>query len=197
MRKLLILTGLVASSALLVACSNDDGRNAVDQTQDKVAEGVGQVSASAWGSNNPETYAMSASMGDMYEIRSADLALQHSSNDKVKELARMIKADHTAASEQLKTAVGSAGVRVATANELDERRKGMLDNLAGADKSGFDKAYLEQQVAAHEEALTLHRGFTENTDAPELREHARTVIPKIEAHLKTARELLANVQSSN
>lgn len=196
MRKLMVLTGLVASGALLVACSNDNGRSVVDKAEDKVAEGVGQVSASAWGSNNAQTYVTSAAAGDLYEIRSADLALQHSSHDGVKELARMIKADHTAATEQLKTAVGEQGVSVAAATDLDERRKGMLDNLASAAKSDFDRVYLQQQVAAHEEALILHRGFADNADAPELSAHARAVVPKIEAHLKMARDLLVTLTAS-
>lgn len=193
MRKLIVLTGLVASGALLVACSNDNGRDMVDAAEDKVAAGVGQVSASVMGSNNPETYVTSASTGDMYEVRAADLALQHSTNDEVKALARMIKADHTAASEQLKTAIGTQGIAVSAASDLDERRKGMLDNLTNAARTDFDRVYLEQQVAAHEEALTLHRGFADNTDTPELSAHARAVVPKIEAHLNKSKELLAGL----
>lgn len=196
MHKLLSITALVAGGALLVACSNDDGRDMMDRTEDKVAEGVGQVSANAWGANNAETYVTSASAGDLYEIRAADLALQHATSEDVKELARMIKADHTAASEQLKTAMGSQGDPALMASDLDERRKGMLDNLSNAASGEFDKAYLEQQVAAHEEAVTLHRSFADNTDAPELSAHARAVLPKIEAHLEQARQLLNTVNSS-
>jgi len=44
-------------------------------------------------------------------------------------------------------------------------------------------------VAAHQEAVTLHRSFSDKTDAPALAEHARTVLPKIEAHLQKAQEI--------
>ena len=53
----------------------------------------------------------------------------------------------------------------------------------------FDKTWIDQQVAARQEAGTLHRGFSDNTDAPTLAAHARTVPPKIEAHLKQAQAL--------
>lgn len=53
----------------------------------------------------------------------------------------------------------------------------------------FDKVYIDQQVAAHEEAVTLNRGFADNSDAPALAAHARTVLPKIEAHLQKARDI--------
>ena len=53
----------------------------------------------------------------------------------------------------------------------------------------FDGVYLDQQIAAHNEAVALHRGFQDNTDAPTLAAHAREVLPKIEAHLARAQEL--------
>ena len=196
MRKFLALSTVACGAAALVACSNEDGRNAVDRTQDAVAAGVGQVSANTMGANSVEAYVKGASTGDLYEIRAADLALQHASSDQVKALARMIKTDHTDASGKLKALVDAKSDLEPVSLELDERRKGMLDNLANADKSGFDRAWLEQQVDAHEEAVALHSGFADNSDHPELSAHSRTVLPKIQAHLNRARELLASSQAS-
>lgn len=191
MPKTLGLTALMGSAALLVACSNNDGRDPMDRVEDKVAQGVGQVSANAWGSINAETYVNSASMGDLYEVRAADIALQHGQSDGVKELARMIKADHTQATENLRSSMTADHKTDWLANDLDARRTGMLDNLTNAANSEFDKVYLEQQVAAHEEAVTLHNSFADKADEAQLSEHARMVLPKIQAHLEKARELLA------
>jgi putative membrane protein len=105
----------------------------------------------------------------------------------------MIKTDHTAAAAALKTAAASAAPDVAPPAELDQRRKGLLDNLKSAGVADFDKVYIDQQVAAHQEAVTLHRGFADNTDAPALAAHARTVLPKIEAHLQKAQEIQAAI----
>jgi putative membrane protein len=196
MRKFLALSTVACGAAALVACSNEDGRNAVDRTQDAVAAGVGQVSANTMGANSVEAYVTGASTGDLYEIRAADLALQHASSDQVKALARMIKTDHTEASEKLKALVDGRNDLQPVAVDLDERRKGMLDNLANAEKPGFDRAWLEQQVDAHEEAVALHNGFANNADHPELSAHARTVLPKIQAHLNSARELLVSSHAS-
>src|SRR5690606_27231850 len=101
----------------------------------------------------------------------------------------MIKTDHTAASNAMKALLPQAAPDVTPPTELDERRQGMIDNLRSASAETFDRTWIDQQIAAHNEALTLHRGFSNNTDAPQLAEHARTVTPKIEAHLRRAEEI--------
>ncbi len=180
---------LVALTALVAACSPQGGEKAVDKAQDAVSAPVGQTSAATMGANLVSAYAPSAAMGDMYEIQAADIALERAKRAEVKALARMIKTDHTAASTALKTAVATAAPDIALPTDLDERRKGLLDNLRSAGVNDFDKVYIDQQVAAHEEAVTLNRGFADNSDAPALAAHARTVLPKIEAHLQKAREI--------
>ncbi|WP_367142849.1 DUF4142 domain-containing protein [Brevundimonas sp.] len=60
----------------------------------------------------------------------------------------------------------------------------MIDNLRSASAADFNMAYIDQQIAAHQEALTLHRGFSDQ-DSP-LAAHARSVVPRIEAHLRMA-----------
>ena len=192
MKKSVLILGAVASVALVAACSPGDDRNVADQTQDAVAGAVGQVSATTMGSNMVSAYVPNAARGDLYEVQAAAVALQKSTSDEVKALARMIETDHKAATESLKTAVASLNDSQTVPTDLDERRKGMIDNLNSAPAADFDRVYLQQQVAAHEEALTLHRGFTDNTGAPALAEHARTVVPKIESHLEKARQLLAS-----
>jgi len=180
---------LVALTALVAACSPQGGEKAVDKAQDAVSAPVGQTSAATMGANLVSAYAPSAAMGDMYEIQAADIALERAKRADVKALAKMIKTDHTAASTALKTAVATAAPDIAIPTDLDQRRKGLLDNLRSAGVNDFDKVYIDQQVAAHEEAVTLHRGLADNSDAPALAAHARTVLPKIEAHLQKAREI--------
>lgn len=186
----LILSG-AACAALLVACNQQQAGEAVDKTQDMASAPVGQTSAATMGGNLVSAYVPNAAMGDMYEIQAADVAAERSTNADVKMLAEMIKADHTAASTKFKALVPTAAPDVALPTALDERRQGLVDNLKSAPAANFDKVYLDQQIAAHQEAITLHRGFSDNTDAPTLAEHSRMVLPKIEAHLARAQELRA------
>lgn len=180
----------VALAALtLAACQQEQSPPAVDAVQDKTAAVVGQTSAATLGANTVAGYVPNAAMGDMYEIQAAEIALEKSQNAGVRDLATMIRTDHTAAAEALRPVARREAPDVAIPTELDERRQGMIDNLRSAAPGDFDRVYLDQQVAAHQEAVTLHRGFADNADAPGLAAHARTVLPKIEAHLQQAERL--------
>lgn len=178
-----------AALALLTACNQEQSPEAVDKAQDMAAGPVGQTSAATMGANMQSAYIPSAAMGDMYEIQSADIALEKSQNDQVRELAQMIKTDHTAAANAMKAMLPQAAPDATVPTELDERRQGLIDNLRSASADSFDMAYIDQQIAAHNEALTLHRGFSDQ-DSP-LAAHARSVVPKIEAHLRMAEQIKA------
>lgn len=178
-----------ACVALLAACNQERSPEPVDKAQDMASAPVGQMSAATLGANTVGGYVSNAAEGDMYEIMAADIALERSQDAQVKELAQMIKTDHTAASNAMKALLPQAAPDVTVPAELDERRQGLLDNLRSASAETFNQVYLDQQIAAHNEAITLHRGFSDNADAPQLAEHARTVLPKIEAHLRRAEEI--------
>lgn len=181
----------VACVALLAACSQEQSPEAVDKAQDMAAGPVGQMSAATVGANTVGGYVPNAAEGDMYEIMAADIALERSQNAQVKALATLIKTDHLAASNTMKALLPQAAPGVALPTELDERRQGLLDNLRSASAENFDRTWIDQQIAAHNEALTLHRGFSDNADAPPLAQHARAVVPKIEAHLRQAEAIKA------
>lgn len=181
----------VACVALLAACNQEQSPEPVDKAQDMASVPVGQMSAATLGANTVGGYVPNAAEGDMYEIMAADIALERSQNAEVKTLATMIKTDHLAASNAMKALLPQAAPDVALPTELDERRQGLLDNLRSASAETFDRTWVDQQIAAHNEALTLHRGFSDNTDAPQLAQHARAVTPKIEAHLRQAEAIKA------
>lgn len=180
-----------ACAVLLAACNQERSPEPVDKAQDMAAGPVGQVSAATMGSNLVSAYVPNAAMGDMYEIQAADIALAKSQNAKVKELAQMIKADHTMASNEFKGLVPTAAPDQTLPTALDQRRQGLIDNLNSASAANFDATYLDQQIAAHNEAITLHEGFSNNTDHPQLAAHAAKVLPKIRAHLEMAEQLKA------
>ncbi len=126
----------------------------------------------------------------MYEIEAARIAETRSNNADVKALASMIEEDHTAAGEKLRAAASTAAPDVTMPTMLDQRRQGMIDNLNAAAPDDFDKVYLDQQVAAHNETLTLLNGFADNSDAPALATLAREMIPAITKHRDRAQTLV-------
>lgn len=193
-RQLLIATACLLP--LAAACNSEQSPPVVDKAQDAVAAPVGQVSASTIG-QTVDGYVTAAAMADMYEIQAAEIALERSQTSEIREMAEMIRTDHTQASANLKQVAPQAAPEADIPTELDERRKGMIDNLRSAPQAEFDRTYRAQQVAAHEEALTLHRGFADNAEAGPLAEHARTVVPKIEMHLRMAQAGAGGAPATN
>lgn len=180
-----------ACAVLLAACNQERAPEPVDKAQDMAAGPVGQVSAATVGANTQAGYIPAAAIGDMYEIQASTIALERSTNDRIKALATTLRTDHTAATNMLTSAVRQAAPDTTMPTALDERRQGLIDNLRSASAENFDRTWLDQQIAAHNEALTLHRGFS-TADSP-LSAHARTTVPKIEAHLREAEAIRAGM----
>lgn len=209
MRRALLLAAAAATALSLTACkkpaaegnmaeANTSAMNAavtpgqsgpVNAAQDAMGAAVGATSAATVGARDTDSFVQNAVEGNMYEIEAAKIAQQKSSSAEVKGFAKMMVTDHTALQNQLKPLITKAG-KTAPA-ELDQRRKGFLDNLRAADAKDFDKAYLDQQVAAHEETLTLMKGYADNGDNAELKAAAAKTAPKVQAHLDEAKALQA------
>lgn len=189
-----ILLGAAAFTVMAMAgCEKQGG--AADQTNKPV--NVGQDSAgaatglatAAVGAVSSSAFVRDAAMGDMYETEAAKMALARSRSDEVKSMARMILDDHTAASAKMKGLVAAGTVKETLPTELDERRKGMLDNLRGSGGTDFDGRYIKQQVAGHHEAFALMTGYKTAGQDPALKAFAAEVEPKIKMHLDMAQKL--------
>jgi len=193
MKRYLIATVGAAALLGLAACGDGTDNTAVGQTepvnaaQDATSAVVGQTSAATLGANTVGGYVSNAAIGDMYEVEAGRMAQERGVRAETKALGEMLVSDHTAAAERMAGLARAAGETIPT--EMDERRQGLIDNLRAAQGAEFDRVFAAQQVAAHQEALTLHEGFADNTDHPELAAHARETVPRLQAHLERARAL--------
>jgi putative membrane protein len=129
-----------------------------------------------------------AASSDMFEIQSGQLAMQRACDPAVRGFAQQLVADHTRMSNMM--------MSTARANNLPQPPMGMaphhaamLQRLQAAPGQGFDAAFRAEQVAAHQEALSLHRGYAEEGDTPALRTLAAQAVPAIEMHLQHAQNL--------
>ncbi|CAN7273970.1 DUF4142 domain-containing protein [Phenylobacterium sp. LjRoot219] len=208
MRRALLLAAAAATALSLAACNkrpaegntaeaNTAAMNAtapgqsgpVNAAQDAMGAAVGATSAATVGARDTDAFVQNAVEGNMYEIKAAAIAAERSTSADVKAFAKMMTVDHTALQNQLKPLITKAGKTAPT--ELDQRRQGFLDNLKAASAADFNKVYLDQQVAGHEETLTLMKGYAEHGDNAELKAAAAKTAPKVQAHLDKAKALQA------
>jgi putative membrane protein len=197
MQRSILLTAVAACALSLAACNKPAEKptdtaaatatDATGATQDAVGAAVGQTSAATLGSHDTGAFVSNASQSDMYEIQAAKMASTRSKNADVKAFAKMMIAEHTAMTNQMKPLMTAAGQT--PADKLDERRQGFVDNLKTASDADFDKTYIDQQVAAHGEALTLMQGYADNGGDAGLKAGAAKAVPKIQMHLDKAKAI--------
>src|SRR4051794_26713811 len=134
-------------------------------------------------------YLAQAASSDQFEIQSGQLALQASQNLAVRNFANMIIADHTRSTQMLTAAAQAAGVPVPPPTLLPAQQA-MLDQLRSAGAGpGFDVAFKDAQVNAHQQALTLHQNYAASGDVPALKATAGQIVPVVQTHLQQAQML--------
>lgn len=154
------------------------------------AEGPMGPAAAMIDPNNPlfaPGYMATAASGDQFEIQSSQLALQMSQNPAVRSFAQMLINDHTRMTQQMAATAQSAGLRPPQPMLLPQHQA-MLDQLRGA-PMGFDMAFRDAQVNAHQQALALHQNYAVSGDVPPLRNLAAGAVPVIQWHLNHAQML--------
>lgn len=175
-----------------VSDTNSVGQsNTVNKAQDTAGAAVGSMSAATMGSHDTGAFVSNAAQSDMYEIQAAKVAEQKSKNPDVKKFAAQMIKDHTKSSTEMKPLISKAGQTPPA--DLDQRRKGFLDNLKAADAGSFDKTYMDQQVAAHDEALTLLQGYAKDGSDAGLKAEAGKLVPVVQHHSDMAKQLQAKV----
>ena len=164
----------------------------VAAAENATAGAVGAVSAAT--TTTAGGFVTAAATSDMFEIQAAKLAEQTSTNPAVKKFAAQMIKDHTASSAKLKALLAKGGINATLPTDLDERRKGLLDNLSKAKPADFDKMYIDQQVDAHDEAATLLNGFIAHGDNAALKDFATSILPTVQEHQGMAKALQASMK---
>ena len=137
---------------------------------------------------NAMDYGRMAAASDMFEIQSSQVALQVSQNPEVRAFANTMIQHHTMTSNEMMAAARAAGMTPPTPM-LDSRKQAMLAQLQSTPANRFDATYLNMQVTAHQEALSLHSAYAARGDVPALRAVAARAVPIVQGHLNQATQL--------
>ena len=147
---------------------------------------AGSVSTAMAATSN--SFVDNAAEGGITEIEAGKLALQKSSSADVKTFAQHMVTEHTKANQELATLAKKLDIEVPDDAALTDKAKKAI--LEMRDES-FDKAYANNQVAAHEKTVELFKKESTSSDNAELKAFATKTLPTLEAHLKAAKELQA------
>ncbi|MET0907740.1 MAG: DUF4142 domain-containing protein [Tardiphaga sp.] len=128
------------------------------------------------------SYVAKAGASDLFE-RQSGMVMAKSRNADIRQYAMMMTRDHAKSTADVKMAARAGRVPVA-APRLSPMQARDLAALKRARGDAQDRLYIEQQKAAHQEALTLQQGYaTDGTVAP-LRMAAGKIVPVVEHHIQ-------------
>lgn len=137
--------------------------------------------------NSSPTYVTMAASADNYEQESSKLVLQTATNPDVRRFAEMMISEHGKTTAELMAAAKAASL--GNPSNLVTEQADMMKALRAMPKDRLERAYVDQQVKAHEQALALHQGYAQMGDNPGLKSVAESAIPIIQRHLGEIRRI--------
>jgi putative membrane protein len=206
-------TALILSAVALAGCNpasrdkaKDESAAAANQVENAAANAASEAktvasqaknavetAAADHGMGGPKPTAdflRDAAVGDMFEIRSSELALKVSTDPAVKKFAHHMIMDHTRMSHEMKAAATKAGAAADLPTDLDGTHQTMLSDLRSAAPQDFDHKYLEDQRKGHDEALGMFKAYGDKGSDATIKAAAAGAVPTIQGHLDEVKALL-------
>lgn len=127
------------------------------------------------------------------EIEYSKLAEKQASSLKVKAFAARLIIEHKKFGEKLEEAARNMGITVS--KELSREQAGEIDGLKKLEGAEFDRAYLTRIVQDHEKGVKAFETEVEKGNSAEVKKLCSDALPRLQRHLKRARELADEVKS--
>jgi putative membrane protein len=199
--------GAIALVAALGACSQktqdtttntvseigSDVTNTADNAIDAAGSATGNALDAAGNALNPtptgQEFADKAAKSDAFEIAAGKLARTNARSADVKKFAATMIEAHTGSTAKIKAAGAEATPEIKPDPTLTSDQQSKLDDLAKLTGADFDKAYVDGQISAHEDALSLMKTYADKGDTPSLKTAAGEILPKVQDHLDMAKAL--------
>jgi len=184
MKNLIYLMAISASVLTFQACSggNKDAKESADSLN--MAKDTTTNVAATGGIAVDEAdakFTTQAAVGGMAEVELGKMALEKSSNAKVKEFATMMVKDHGMANTELMAIAKLKNITLP--NTVDDEHKQKMDDLSKKTGADFDKAYVDAMVSGHKSTLKLMEDEAKDGKDADLKSFATKTAPIVQSHL--------------
>ena len=141
-------------------------------------------------------YVMKAGQSDQFEIQEGQLASSMGKLPAVKNFGTMMVTEHRKTTATLSKAVSNMGMSPPPP-ALSADQQAQIDQLRGLSGAEFDKAYVSQQIASHQEALMVQANYAKGGSDAKLRTVAGSTVPIVQGHLNTLMTLQAKTNGAS
>ena len=126
----------------------------------------------------------------LLQVKLGQLAEKKGTSPAVVEFGKRMVTDYSKANEELKAAAKGAGFPAPALLRQDQQ---IFDRFNGMGRSSFDKAYMAQMVAQHNEEVRLFKGESAGGRVQSLKQLAGRMLPEMEQRLSLATETAGSV----
>lgn len=134
--------------------------------------------------DNGIKFMMEVAEMQLEEINLAKLAQEKGVSTHVKDLAKMMEAEHVKSLAEVSTLAQSKSISIPTV--LTEDSQDAYDKLADKTGNDFDKTYSNMMVEHHEDAIELYEKAAADSEDPEIKAWATNKLPALRTHLEHA-----------
>jgi putative membrane protein len=138
-----------------------------------------------------------AAVANKFEIDTSQLALKYGKAADVKSFAQEMITDHTKVGQDFKASLAEAKIEPPK-DALDISHTAKYAKLrVFTTENGFDAAYVDEQLAAHKDAVGLFKDYSANGPAGPVKTFAQQTLPTLEHHLAMVKDLQAKMSNSS
>lgn len=121
------------------------------------------------------------------EVEYSRLAEKQGDSLKVKTFAARLMLEHKKFGEKLEEVARRMNIKVS--KELNRDQQGAVDGLSRLHGAEFDRNYLKLIIEDHERGVKAFETEAEKSSSEELKKLCSDALPRLQRHLKRAREL--------
>ena len=137
--------------------------------------------------NKDHSFVSKSVNANLMEIALGELTASQSSNLDVKAFGQRMVADHGKLNGDLRTLAQKKSISIP--DRLSDTDQKMVDGWKKLSGDAFDTRYVGHMVSSHEKAVEMYKKAANESQDADIKALATSALPKLEEHLKEAREL--------
>lgn len=186
MKKISLFLAAGFFAAVLQAChgttqqGNTDSTTAIHKSNDSSQLTTADTAKASPG-NDDIQFANKAAVDGMTEVGLGKMVINRTSNQKIREFAHMMVADHGKANTELIEIAKKKNITLPGTLDTDHQK--MTDSISKLSGTDFDRAYVNAMVEGHKKALALLQNEASNGKDADLKTFAAKTAPVVQKHL--------------
>lgn len=131
-------------------------------------------------SEDKAAFVVDAVSGNIAEVKLAQLAIEKSSDKEIKDIAKSLEADHTAALNDLRTLATNKAISIPT--DEPDKTKEQIKDLSDDQPADFNKNWVKALMDKHEKTISDYEKELNNSKDEDIKAWITKVLPVIRTH---------------